>query len=144
MLLTLTLSTITACRQYDASVMTRPERNRPCRREVTNGYGCVSASARAMWKRRSMELAEERHNPYLSFSRTWITDVETGRFVPGSFKMASLAEIYGMELDEIHKLYDVSRDITKERPAYRPPTTQLLTPGKQGPSEAEAETSRRT
>jgi hypothetical protein len=87
---------------------------------------------------RSMELAEQRHNPYLSLSRTWITDVETGRFVPGSFKMACLAEIYGMELAEIHKLYNMSRDITQERPAYRPPTTQLLTP-KEGPSEAEAE-----
>jgi transcriptional regulator with XRE-family HTH domain len=89
-------------------------------------------------ERLSMELAQERHNPYLSFSRTWITDVETGRFVPGSFKMASLAEIYGMDLDEIHKLYGVSRDITKERPAYRPPTTQLLTPRMQ-PSQVEAE-----
>ena len=89
-------------------------------------------------ERLSMELARERHNPYLAFSRTWITDVETGRFVPGSFKMASLAEIYGMELDELHKLYNVSRDITKERPAYRPATTQLLTPRKE-PSEVEAE-----
>jgi transcriptional regulator with XRE-family HTH domain len=89
-------------------------------------------------ERLSMELAQERHNPYLSFSRTWITDVETGRFVPGSFKMASLAEIYGLDLDEIHKLYNVSRDITKERPAYRPPTTQLLTPRKDL-SEARAE-----
>ena len=89
-------------------------------------------------ERLSMELAQQRHNPYLSFSRTWITDVETGRFVPGSFKMASLAEIYGMELEEIHKLYNVSRDITKERPAYRPPTTQLLTP-RQDPLENRAE-----
>jgi transcriptional regulator with XRE-family HTH domain len=89
-------------------------------------------------ERLSMELAQQRHNPYLSFSRTWITDVETGRFVPGSFKMASLAEIYGMDLDEIHKLYNVSRDITKERPAYRPPTTQLLTP-RRDPSESRAE-----
>jgi hypothetical protein len=82
-------------------------------------------------ERLSMELAEERHNPYLSFSRTWITDVETGRFVPGSFKMASLAEIYGMDLADIHKLYGVSRDITKERPAFRPPKTHLLVPGEQ-------------
>jgi hypothetical protein len=79
-------------------------------------------------ERLSMELAEERHNPYLSFSRTWISDVETGRFVPGSFKMASLAEIYGMDLADIHKLYGVSRDITKERPAFRPPKTHLLSP----------------
>ena len=86
----------------------------------------------------SMELADQRHNPYLSFSRTWITDVETGRFVPGSFKMASLAEIYGMDLDDIHKLYNISRDITNERPAYRPPTTQLLTP-KSNPAESGVE-----
>jgi transcriptional regulator with XRE-family HTH domain len=84
-------------------------------------------------ERLSMELAQERHNPYLSFSRTWITDVETGRFVPGSFKMASLAEIYGMDLAEIHKLYGVSRDITKERPAFRPPKTHLLVPSEQLP-----------
>jgi len=84
----------------------------------------------------SIELAKNRHNPYLSFSRTWITDVENGRFVPGSFKMASLAEIYGMELAEIHKLYGVppGGDITKERPVFRPPKTHLLAPGEQ-PSE---------
>jgi transcriptional regulator with XRE-family HTH domain len=87
-------------------------------------------------ERLSMELAEERHNPYLSFSRTWITDVETGRFVPGSFKMASLAELYGMDLVEIHKLYGLSRDITKERPAFRPPKTVLLVPDEQPPEAA--------
>jgi transcriptional regulator with XRE-family HTH domain len=90
-------------------------------------------------ERLSMELAAERHNPYLSFSRTWITDVETGRFVPGSFKMASLAEIYGLDLDEIHKLYGVSRDITKERPAFRPPKTLLLAPGEPPEAGAAAE-----
>ena len=86
----------------------------------------------------SIELAENRHNPYLSFSRTWITDVENGRFVPGSFKMASLAEIYGLELVEIHKLYGVPSggDITKERPVFRPPKTHLLVPGAD-PSEKE-------
>src|ERR1700730_1047837 len=79
-------------------------------------------------ERVSMDLARQRKNPYLSFSRTWITDIETGRFVPGSFKMASLAEIYGMDLDEIHKLYNMSPDITVEHPVYRPPKTQLLKP----------------
>jgi transcriptional regulator with XRE-family HTH domain len=89
-------------------------------------------------ERLSIELANNRHNPYLSFSRTWITDVENGRFVPGSFKMASLAEIYGMELVEIHKLYGVppGGDITKERPVFRPPKTHLLAPGGQYPDEA--------
>ncbi|HET6929239.1 MAG TPA: helix-turn-helix transcriptional regulator [Candidatus Acidoferrum sp.] len=88
-------------------------------------------------ERLSMDLARDRHNPYLSFSRTWITDVENGRFVPGSFKMASLSEIYGMDLAEIHKLYGLSRDITQERPVFRPPKTHLLIPTKE-PTEGEA------
>lgn len=82
-------------------------------------------------ERLSMDLARDRHNPYLSFSRTWITDVENGRFVPGSFKMASLSEIYGMDLAEVHKLYGLSRDITQERPVFRPPKTHLLIPTKE-------------
>jgi transcriptional regulator with XRE-family HTH domain len=88
-------------------------------------------------ERLSMDLASDRHNPYLSFSRTWITDVENGRFVPGSFKMASLSEIYGMDLADVHKLYGLSRDITKERPVFRPPKTHLLIPTKE-PTEGEA------
>jgi transcriptional regulator with XRE-family HTH domain len=116
--------------------MTRPELNVRAGTKLRRIRLRLGLSARDV-ERLSVELAQERHNPYLSFSRTWITDVETGRFVPGSFKMASLAEIYGMELEEIHKLYNISRDITNERPAYRPPTTQLLTPRKE-PSEVEA------
>jgi transcriptional regulator with XRE-family HTH domain len=116
--------------------MTRPILNVRAGAKLRSIRLRLGLSARDV-ERLSVELAQERHNPYLSFSRTWITDVETGRFVPGSFKMASLAEIYGMELEEIHKLYNISRDITNERPAYRPPTTQLLTPRKE-PSEVEA------
>src|SRR5580693_1531734 len=110
--------------------MTRLERNIRAGAKLRTIRMRLGLSARDV-ERRSIELAEQRHNPYLSFSRTWITDVETGRFVPGSFKMASLAEIYGMELDEIHKLYNMSPDITAEHPVYRPPKTQLLTPRKE-------------
>jgi len=119
-------------RQYHADAMTRPEAIVRAGAKLRRIRVRLGLSARDV-ERLSMELAAERHNPYLSFSRTWITDVETGRFVPGSFKMASLAEIYGMDLAEIHKLYGVSRDITKERPAFRPPKTHLLVPGEQPP-----------
>src|SRR6202162_2314929 len=112
--------------------MTRPEQNVRAGAKLRRIRVRLGLSARHV-ERLSMELAREPHNPYLAFSRTWITDVETGRFVPGSFKMASLAEIYGMELDELHKLYNVSRDITKERPAYRPPKTHLFVPGEHLP-----------
>jgi transcriptional regulator with XRE-family HTH domain len=119
-------------RQYHANAMTRPEGIVRAGAKLRRIRVRLGLSARDV-ERLSMELAQERHNPYLSFSRTWITDVETGRFVPGSFKMASLADIYGMDLVEIHKLYGVSRDITKERPAFRPPKTVLLVPGEQPP-----------
>jgi transcriptional regulator with XRE-family HTH domain len=124
-------------RQYHANAMTRPEAIVRAGAKLRRIRVRLGLSARDV-ERLSMELAAERHNPYLSFSRTWITDVETGRFVPGSFKMASLAEIYGMDLAEIHKLYGVSRDITKERPAFRPPKTHLLAPGEQPPEGAVA------
>jgi transcriptional regulator with XRE-family HTH domain len=99
---------------------------------------CLGLSVRDV-ERISHELAKERHNPFLALSRTWITDVETGRFVPGSFKMASLADIYGMDLSDIHGLYGVppDGDITKQHPAYRPPKTQLLRPSAPS-SEADA------
>ena len=124
-------------RQYDENPMTRLEELVRAGAKLRAIRVRLGLSARDV-ERVSMELAAERHNPYLSFSRTWITDVETGRFVPGSFKLASLAEIYGMDLDEIHKLYNMSRDITMERPAYRPPTTQLLRPKTAAPKDAAA------
>lgn len=124
-------------KQYDASAMTRPEPIVRAGAKLRAIRVRLGLSVRDV-ERLSIELANNRHNPYLSFSRTWITDVENGRFVPGSFKMASLAEIYGMDLVEIHKLYGVppGADITKERPVFRPAKTHLLSPGAD-PSEGE-------
>jgi transcriptional regulator with XRE-family HTH domain len=122
-------------KQYDASAMTRSEAIVRAGAKLRAIRVRLGLSVRDIEKL-SIELAKNRHNPYLSFSRTWITDVENGRFVPGSFKMASLSEIYGMDLVEIHKLYGVppGGDITKERPVFRPPKTHLLVPAEQ-PSE---------
>jgi transcriptional regulator with XRE-family HTH domain len=108
--------------------MTRSEKSVEAGAKLRRIRERLGLSARDV-ERISHEMAAERHNPFLAVSRTWITDVETGRFVPGSFKMASLAEIYGMDLYEVHKLYGVAPgDILKQQPAYRPPTTQLLMP----------------
>jgi transcriptional regulator with XRE-family HTH domain len=121
-------------KQYDASAMTRSEAIVRAGAKLRAIRVRLGLSVRDV-ERLSVELAKNRHNPYLSFSRTWITDVENGRFVPGSFKMASLAEIYGMNLVEIHRLYGVppGGDITKERPVFRPPKTHLLAPAEQAP-----------
>ena len=78
--------------QYDASAMTRPERNVRAGKKLRRIRRRLDLSVRDV-ERISHENAVERHNPFLALSRTWIADVETGRFVPGSFKMASLADI---------------------------------------------------
>jgi transcriptional regulator with XRE-family HTH domain len=80
-------------------------------------------------ERRSLKIVEDRENPEFHISRTWLTDIEMGRFVPGSFRGASLSEIYGLTIAQIEKFYGIQpEDISKERPVFRPPKTQLLTP----------------
>src|SRR5258705_3265934 len=101
-------------KQYDASAMTRSEANVRAGAKLRGIRVRLGLSVRDV-ERLSIELAENRHNPYLAFSKTWITDIEKGRFVPGRFKMASLAEIYGMELVEIHKLYGVPPAVISPR-----------------------------
>ena len=87
----------------------------------------LGLSLRAV-ERRSTQLAAERQNPDYSLSKAWIVDVEKGRFLPGSFKTATLAVIYQLEIAEIQKWYGIEPDeITKERPLFRPPKTHLLT-----------------
>jgi hypothetical protein len=78
-------------------------------------------------ERRSLKLAEERQNQDFSLSRAWITDVEKGRFVPGTFKTVSIGVIYQLTIAEIHEFFGIKPgDITKERALFSPPKTHLL------------------
>jgi hypothetical protein len=86
----------------------------------------LGLSVRAV-EQRSTELAKEKQNPDYVLSKAWIVDVEKGRFVPGSFKTASLATLYQLEISEIQRWYGIEPgDITKEQPLFRPPKTHLL------------------
>ena len=77
--------------------------------------------------RRSLKLVAERGNSEFALSRAWLTDIEKGRFVPGTFKISSLSAIYQLSIVEIHRLYGFEPgDIVKERPLFRPPKTHLL------------------
>lgn len=79
-------------------------------------------------ERRSLKLVAERQNRDYSLSRTWITDIEKGRFVPGTFKVASLSVIYQLTIAEIHAIYGIDPgDIVKDRMIFRPPKTHLVT-----------------
>jgi transcriptional regulator with XRE-family HTH domain len=87
--------------------------------------------------RRSLKLAEERQNRDFSLSRAWITDVEKGRFVPGTFKTVSLSVIYHLAVAEIHEFFGIKPgDITKERALFRPPKTHLLSLPEESGSES--------
>jgi transcriptional regulator with XRE-family HTH domain len=77
--------------------------------------------------RLSLKLVAERGNSEFALSRAWLTDIEKGRFVPGTFKIASLSTIYQLSIAEIHRLYGFEPgDIVKQRPLFRPPKTHLL------------------
>jgi len=69
-------------------------------------------------------------------SRGRITDIEMGRYVPGPFKVVSLAEIYGVTIDLIQRLYGIHHgDISKERPVFLPPRTHIITRATEDPNE---------
>jgi transcriptional regulator with XRE-family HTH domain len=79
--------------------------------------------------RRSLKLGAERLNPDYSLSKASIGDIENGRFVPGTFKIVTLCEIYKLTISEVHAFYGIEPgDITKERPLFALPKTHLIIP----------------
>lgn len=83
-----------------------------------------------------MKLVAERGNREFGLSRAWLTDIEKGRFVPGTYKIASLSTIYQLSLAEIHRLYGFEPgDIVTRRPLFRPPKTHLIEPPEEGDRE---------
>lgn len=91
-------------------------------------------------ERRSLEIGEQYANPEFCLSRGWITDIEMGRYVPGSFKVVTLAEIYGVTIDHIQRFYGIHhRDISEERPVFLPPRTYIIEGDQDVPKEEQAE-----
>jgi transcriptional regulator with XRE-family HTH domain len=77
--------------------------------------------------RRSMKLVEDQGNREFGISRAWLTDIEKGRFVPGTYKIASLSIIYQLSIAEINRLYGFEPgDIVRTGPLFRPPKTHLI------------------
>jgi hypothetical protein len=80
-------------------------------------------------ERRSLQLVAERENRDFFLSRATVTDIEKGRYVPGTFKTVSLSVIYQLTITEIHAFYGIEPgDIAKERALFGPPKTHLLIP----------------
>jgi transcriptional regulator with XRE-family HTH domain len=80
-------------------------------------------------QRRSQQVVRDRQNRDFFLSRAWLTDVEKGRLIPGIFKIATLSQLYGMTVAEIHALFGIEPgDITKDRVIFGAPKTHLLIP----------------
>ena len=78
---------------------------------------------------RSLLLCAQHHSDNYKLSRAWVTEVEKGRFVPASVKMASLCAVYGIEISEVQKMYGIDpTDVRVEHPYFGPPKTYLLSP----------------
>jgi transcriptional regulator with XRE-family HTH domain len=80
-------------------------------------------------ERRSLKLVVDQQNPDYHLSRSWIRDVERGRFAPGTFKTVSVSMLYHLTIPEIHRFFGIKPgDIAKESGLFPPPRTHLVTP----------------
>jgi transcriptional regulator with XRE-family HTH domain len=79
-------------------------------------------------ERRSRKIVEDGENPDFFLSRGLLGDIEAGLYIPGSFKVLSLAEIYGLTPLKILGFYGIDRPDSdpRERPVFWPPNTQLF------------------
>jgi hypothetical protein len=89
---------------------------------------CLGLSTREV-ERRSLKLVVDQQNPDYHLSRSWIRDVERGRFAPGTFKTVSVSMLYHLTIPEIHRFFGIKpADIAKESGLFPPPKTHLVTP----------------
>jgi len=89
-------------------------------------------------ERRSLKIVADRENQDFNLSRGLLADIEAGHYIPGSFKVLSLSEIYGLTALRILGFYGIDRPDSdpRERPVFWPPNTQLFaTAGEAKPGE---------
>ena len=80
-------------------------------------------------ERLSYELSQKLKNPYYYISRTWVADIEAGKFKPNLFKLHSLSLIYQRDLDEILGFFGLNfRDAAREPGLVGLPKTHLVAP----------------
>lgn len=78
-------------------------------------------------ERLSLQIAEEKKNREYYISHAWLTDAENGDFVPGVFKLYSLAVIYKKRYDEILTFFDIPlSELVHEQMRFPLPHTYLI------------------
>jgi transcriptional regulator with XRE-family HTH domain len=79
--------------------------------------------------RRSQVIADRRGNQEYGLSHAWLTEVETGKSMPGIFRLHSLSLIYGRPFHELVAFYGINiRDIGKDLLPLGLPQTHLIGP----------------
>jgi transcriptional regulator with XRE-family HTH domain len=82
----------------------------------------------------SREIALKKNAPDYFISRTWLCDVEAGKFKLNIYRLKSLSLIYRLGLDEILSFFGVDiRDAGTEQALVGLPHTYLVTPTLGGP-----------
>jgi transcriptional regulator with XRE-family HTH domain len=119
--------------QYYSALMTDPDLLRQGGSKLKRIRLRLGLSAREV-ERRSVQLVVDQQNPDYHLSRSWIRDVERGRFAPGTFKIVSVSMLYHLPIPEIHRFFGIKPgDIAKESGLFPPPKTHLVTPEEGGP-----------
>jgi transcriptional regulator with XRE-family HTH domain len=114
--------------QYYCPPMTDPDLLRQGGSKLKRIRLRLGLSAREV-ERRSLQLVVDEQNPDYHLSRSWIRDVERGRFAPGTFKLVSLSRLYHLTIPEIHRFFGIKPgDIAKESGLFPPPKTHLVAP----------------
>jgi len=80
-------------------------------------------------ERLSQDVARSRGNREYTLSHAWLTDIENGKFLPGIFKLYTLATIYGRPYEEMIGYFNIDlSQLGQTRRALVWPKTHLLIP----------------
>jgi transcriptional regulator with XRE-family HTH domain len=75
----------------------------------------------------SRQIASDKHNEEFFLSHNWVTDIESGRFRPGMFRMYSISVIYHRNYTEVASLFGLEiGDVRRDMASIHLPKTHLL------------------
>ena len=85
-------------------------------------------------ERLSHEIASEQNNPDCCISHSWLVQVENGDYVPGTFKLYTLSQIYRLKPEEVLGFFGLGvRHADKGYMSLKLPHTHLLGPVQEPP-----------
>jgi transcriptional regulator with XRE-family HTH domain len=79
---------------------------------------------------KSEQIALDKRNAEYHVSKTWLTEIEQGQFMPGLFKLYSVGAIYNKSFSELASYFGMRlADLSRDRASIGVPKTHLLDRG---------------